>query len=745
MSVTDSRVLPGPDPAGDRRREPIAIVGMACRFPGGVASPDGLWELVADGVDAIGPFPRDRGWDLDRLFHPDPDHPGTSSTREGGFLYDATEFDPSLFGISPREAVRMDPQQRLVLETCWEAVERAGIDPTALRETRTGTYCGVMYAEYGTHRKEAFAITGRLPSVLSGRVAHALGLVGPAMSIDTACSSSLVAIHLAAQALRNGECDLALSGGATVMVNAAPFVEFSRQHSLAPDGRCKAFAASADGTAWSEGVGMLLLERLSDARRNQHPVLAVIRGSALNHDGAGSRLTAPNSPSQQAVIRAALADAGLPPDAVDAIDAHGTGTVLGDPIEAHALHAAYGTDREHPLYLGTVKSNLGHTQAAAGVAGVIKMTMAMHHGLLPKTLHAEQPSPRIDWPRGGLALLTESQPWPERGRARRAAVSSFGLSGTNAHLILEQPPQPPALPARESENGSFPWLLSGQTEQALRSRAAQLHDHLNSHQGLSDADVGRSLATTRPTTLPHRAALLATGRTEALRGLRALAEGEPTPQVLTRTSTTAACTTAYLFPGQGSQYPGFGRDLHDRFPAFARSLDESCACLDPHLEHALRDVLFSEPGSSAAALLDQTAYTQPALFALEVALFRLLEHHGAAPDLLLGHSIGEIAAAHVAGVLTLADACTLVAHRGRLMQGAPAGGRMTAVEATEEELRLALAPYSGRLDLAAVNGPRNVVVSGDTEAAAELAQLWRARGRRTTELKVSHAFHSPHM
>ncbi|WP_367140657.1 MULTISPECIES: type I polyketide synthase, partial [Streptomyces] len=526
------------------------------------------------------------------------------------------------------------------------------------------------------------------------------------------------------------------------------FVEFSRQHGLAPDGRCKAFAATADGTAWSEGAGMLLLERLTDAHHHGHHVLALIRGSALNHDGAASGLTAPNGPAQQALIHAALTDAHLTPDTIDAIEAHGTGTALGDPIEAHALQATYGTHHtpQHPLHLGTIKSNIGHTQAAAGVAGIIKMTMAIHHGHLPKTLHTDQPSPRIDWHQGHLNLLTQPQPWPHHNHPRRAAISSFGLSGTNAHLILEQPPHPPTTPTtNQNKDGSFPWLLSAPTGQALRARAAQLHHHLTAHQDLAVADIGHCLATTRTTTHPHRAAVLATGRTEALHGLEALARGEAAPQVLTRTGTTAAGTTAFLFPGQGSQYPGSGRDLHGRFPAFARAFDEACAHLDPHLDHALKDVLFAAPNTPESALLDQTAYTQPALFALEVALFRLLEHHGAVPDLLLGHSIGELAAAHVAGVLDLADACTLVAHRGRLMQSAPAGGRMLAVEAGEEEIRQALAPYSDRLDLAAVNGPRDVVVTGDADAAAQLAQAWRARGRKTTELKVSHAFHSLHM
>ncbi|HWN33401.1 MAG TPA: SDR family NAD(P)-dependent oxidoreductase [Pseudonocardia sp.] len=716
--------------AAPRREEPIAVVGAACRFGGGVASPEDLWRLVDTGQDAVGPLPTDRNWDA-------------SVAGTGVFLDDAAGFDASFFGISPREALAMDPQQRLMLECSWEALERAGIDPLSLARSDTGVFVGTNMQDYGRHaygspELQGLLATGNAAAVLSGRVAYVFGLEGPALTVDTACSSSLVTTHLARQALQRGECSLALAGGVTVMSTDTMFAEFERLGGLSSDGRCKAFGAGADGTGWGEGAGVLVLERLADARRHGHQVLAVVKGSAVNQDGASNGLTAPNGPSQQRVIRAALADAGLSPAEVDVVEAHGTGTELGDPIEAQALLATYGQGRETPLLLGAVKSNIGHTQAAAGVAGLIKMTEALRHRRVPATLHADEPSPRIDWSLGAVELA-RGRTWPSVGRPGRAAVSSFGVSGTNAHIILEEAPaRDPAADAAtggtpQAQPAAIPWPLSARGAGGLRRQAGRLAAAVPDH---TPADVGRSLVTTRAA-LEERAVLVGAGADDLIGSLADLARDEPGPEVVIGHARPGGPgRTVFIFPGQGAQWTGMGRALYDESPVFAEALRECGAALAEHVDWDLLDVLADEEA------LRRVDVVQPASWAVMVALARLWEAYGVRPASVLGHSQGEIAAACVAGVLDLHSGARVVVARSRLIGRSLSGrGAMASVAESAAKVRARLGD-DGEVSIAAVNGPAATTVSGPAERLAALVDECLDQDVRAKLIPVDYASHS---
>ncbi|MGW6269158.1 type I polyketide synthase [Streptomyces sp. NPDC055060] len=722
------------------RGAPIAVVAMACRYPGGVSSPEDLWEVVREGRDVVDAFPQDRGWR--DVYDPDPDTAGSAYVRHGGFLRDVAGFDANFFGISPREALATDPQQRLLLETSWEVFERAGIVPAGVRGTDVGVFTGVSSPEYGArfleadqHELEGYLLHGSTLSVASGRVAYEMGFTGPALSVDTACSSSLVALHLAAHALRSGECSLALAGGASVMSTPVTLVEFSRQRALSADGRCKAFADGADGTGWAEGVGVLLLERLSDARRNGHPVLAVLRGSAVNQDGASNGLTAPNGLAQEKVIRKALANAGVSAREVDVVEAHGTGTALGDPIEAGALLASYGQDRAagRPLWLGSVKSNMGHAQAAAGVAGVIKMVMAMRHAFLPQTLHADTPSQHVDWASGAVELLVKGREWSRPDGPRRAAVSSFGVSGTNAHVILEEAPAseqaPRPAPDPDGAAGPVPWVVSGKSAAALEAQAQRLKDFVTAQAEVSVADVGLSLAVSR-SAFRHRAVVTGAEREPLLKQL-----AEP----VVRGTADIDGKTVFVFPGQGAQWAGMAVELVDSSPVFAARLAECARAIEAHVKWRILDVLREVEGTPS---LERIEVVQPVLFAVMVSLAEMWRASGVVPAAVVGSSQGEIAAACVAGALSLEDAARVVVLRSQLFADELVGrGAVASVALPRAEVEARLEPWGERLSVAGVNGPRAATVAGETEALEELVAALEKEGVRARVVAATVASH----
>ncbi|MCV7195931.1 acyltransferase domain-containing protein, partial [Mycobacterium angelicum] len=732
--------------------DPVVVVGMACRFPGGVDSPAALWDVVSNGTDAMGSFPTDRGWNLAELFDPDPDAVGKTYTDQGAFVPDAAEFDAEFFGISAREAQAIGPQQRMFLEVCWEALETAGIDPAELAGTDTGVFAGTWTQPYGDSASagvEGYALTGTAISMASGRVAYHLGLQGPAITVDTACSSSLVAVHLACQSLRGGESSLALAGGSTIMTTPVIFTEFARQRGLAVDGRCKAFAEAADGTGWGEGAGVVVLERLSDARRHHHPVLAVIAGSAVNQDGASNGLTAPNGLAQQRVIAQAVANAGIGLDQVDVVEAHGTGTRLGDPIEAGALIATYGAHHgpDHPLWLGSIKSNVGHTQAAAGAAGLIKMITALQHEVLPPTLHVDRPSPHVDWSAGTVRLLTEPISWPVSDHPRTAAVSSFGISGTNAHVILQQAPASPTPPASpKAEPALRIWPISARTPAALAAAADRLHHYLTEHPGADLTQVAYSLATTR-THHAYRAAITASAasddpRQDLLAALHALHTNTPHPNLDQHNLIQSNSKLVFVLPGQGAQHPTMGLELYTHHRVFADAIDACDEALRPWTGWSVRDVLCHDPAAPSVRRVD---VVQPVLFAIAVSLAEVLRGYGMVPDAVIGHSQGEIAAAYIAGALTLEDAAKVVALRSQALGALAGTGTMASVLVPASELHQRLQHWGSALSVAAVNGPSHTVISGDAAAMEQFISVCERDGIQVRPIAVDYASHSPHV